>query len=335
MFDFTDTKADITVSKEDILARVSEWEIMGLVFKPVPSEGQRITSPFRPDRNPGCMIRSYNGIPFFYDFADTRTVRDCWQCVADMYGTQTFNETLMLVWDTLIEGMNVPVTNPSGTHITGTERCTYKRFTVTTRVFNGNDRYFWSKYGISRRNLEDDNVYAVKSFSVNGSMATYPYRLCYCYGGFRSRHCKLYMPHNRTRFLGNCTADDIGNAGNTDRGAGTLVISKSYKDCRVLRNIGLQTIWFQNEGCKPSYDAIRAETDGFDRIVVFFDNDNAGMIKVVEVSEYIRRIHPNVISYTLPEQLLEKGIKDPSDMVKVRNSNELIKLLTENGIYRI
>ena len=91
-----------------------------------------------------------------------------------------------------------------------------------------------------------------------------------------STYLTLYFPYKKGkhRFLSTCTRNDV-NIDEISKDTNQLVISKSYKDNRVLKNLKVNSIWFQNEGAFP--DNLQDIVKDFEDVVVFFDNDNPGI----------------------------------------------------------
>ena len=73
--------------------------------------------------------------------------------------------------------------------------------------------------------------------------------------------------------------------------------------------------------------------NNFDKIIVLFDNDSAGiraaqdLVRLINFPEMTR-----ASSVHLPTDLLSKGISDPSDMVHKRSEQELINFLKAKKI---
>ena len=71
----------------------------------------------------------------------------------------------------------------------------------------------------------------------------------------------------------------------------------------------------------------------FDKVVVFFDNDEAGIKASKDLVDLINFTEINKASSVhLPVKLLSKGISDPSDLIHKRNENELINFLKSKRI---
>jgi DNA primase len=98
-----------------------------------------------------------------------------------------------------------------------------------------------------------------------------------------------------------------------------------------LRNEELNSVWFQNEGMIPSDEILIPLCKRFTDIVVFFDNDDAGITASKKVSDYINKSFPGKArNLYLPEHLnLERNISDPADMYYKMGSKHLQQFLKE------
>lgn len=328
------------IDKNQILEYVSEKQIFELVFKQEPVIYQYITSPFRKDSNPGCWFEySPRGVLRFIDFANDKVINgikmnniDCFDAVQVYYKLGNFYKTLEFIKEKLV---NEEVINSKVRIIKPIVKRSVEIY-IEAREFDSRDKRFWSRYGISRQNLVDDNVFAVKRFKMlntrGGDILKRAYDPCYAYTEFKNNRKKLYRPFKRggSRFLTNCSANDIGGINSINKNVEQLIISKSYKDWRVLKNRGLNCIWFQNEGMIPSDEILVSLSKNYDNIVVFFDNDEAGIMTSMKVANSINRFFPfRARPLYLPEYLnLERRISDPSDMyykMGVKNLEQFLK----------
>ena len=74
------------------------------------------------------------------------------------------------------------------------------------------------------------------------------------------------------------------------------MITKSYKDYRVLRNLGVNVTWFQNEGAFP--DNLDDIINDYKDVIVFFDNDFTGLAASETCKYYWRKGKRYTSTYT-------------------------------------
>lgn len=323
----------------EILSLVTEEEIFSLVFGFEPEEYQRSHSPFRQDNNPDCYfeVDPNKGKLMFIDFAGDRRHSDCFDAVRDYYNLPNFYQVLLFIKANLIDGktrtqLEQKVKVKKNKPKTG--------LIFKSRYFIECDKTFWSKFKIRRAHLIEDKVFPVSKYQLqkDGKGVTInSYTPTYAYTEFESGNRKLYFPYKKDlKFLTNCTQNDVGGLHNVDHFSDTLIITKSYKDYRVIYNQGYNVIWFQNEGMIPEDEILIniIKIGKYRKIYVLFDNDDAGVRAVIKVSEYLRScyfVQGDVIPLHLPLALLKEGIKDPADLVEKRRSEyQLQKFLNDN-----
>lgn len=325
------------IDKNKLLKYVSEEDIFELVFGFKPVEFEYTTSPFREDNNAGCWfeIKVESNKLMFIDFADDIKSRDCFSAVQEYFKLSNFYKTVEFIKSKLIDGKNIEHTIRHVKPKKFIEKSSKKvKIFINTRDFNIKDKQYWSKYGISKQNLIDDKVFAVKKFKMvntrKGNFLVRPYDICYAYTDFKSNRIKLYRPFKKgkERFLTNCKLNDIGGLKYLPKTGKQLVISKSYKDYRVLKNQGLNVVWFQNEGMFPSKEILLDLTNRFSNIIVFFDNDKAGIKASIKLTELLNS-HKKDISQAvyIPIKFIEESITDPSDLVHKYNEEKLKSFL--------
>lgn len=321
------------IDQNEILKYVSEEEIFSLVFGFKPIEYQYVTSPLRDDdENAGCWFEYIDDKFFFRDFAYSNRPIDCFHVVKDYYNLPNFPSTLRFVKERLIDNKDRLPINP----------VKYKEkekfyMNIVTRQFLLKDALFWKQYGISRQNLLDDSVFAVhRAYLFNtksGDMITnFTNKLGYIFTEFEEGRKKLYMPNNDLRFISECNQNDIGSIKHLVPFGDLLFIKKSYKDCRIIRNFGYNSVWFQNEGMFPSDDILYNLAKRFIKIIIFYDNDSAGITASTELSNKINQYFPKKASpLWLPEELNQQGITDPGEFYKYKGIQQLQKFLYDES----
>jgi len=339
------------ISKDKILEYVSQEDIFQLVFGFKPVEFEYITSPFREDNSPGCWFEidlNTNKLRFT-DFADTRVINgvkmsniDCFDAVMVYFGLPNFYKTLEFIKAKLIDGKDVKDDIIHKVYTRPSLKKEKKRVKIlmNTRDFLIVDRNFWEhRYLISKDNLIEDKVFPIRKFKLfNTKTGDHMFRvkdIAYAYTEFESGNKKIYRPKQKgsKRFITNCTADDVGGMLSPIKSGRLLVITKSYKDFRVLRNLGLNVRWLQNEGMFPKSNAFWNLVDSFDEVVVLFDNDAAGIKAAQDLVNLINYPSDNKArSVYLPEWCLAKKISDPSDLIHKKGRQELINFLKAKRI---
>lgn len=344
MYEYVDF---IPLNEEEILKRITQEEIAEMILGYKPIMYQWIKSPIKErrsgDRTPGARFEMWNNKLFFIDFGDQPTHRIIIKFVADYYNVK-FYEALKIINQYFELGLGneseIKIPKPIIEHYNIKPDVQKQRTNIIykPRPFNTKDRNYYIPYEISRNNLIEDEVvsivwYKFYSFNQNKWIVNRPNDLTYAFTEFKER-VKIYRPFARSRFITNCSADDIGGYNKLPTSGHNLIIKKSYKDYRIIKNQELTTIWFQNEGMIPNQELLIDLCERFDNIYVFFDNDETGIRAAFKVSNTINNLYPNKsLPIWLPESFLPQGIKDPGNMMEKGKKKELQQFLREKGLY--
>ncbi len=340
----------VPLNEEEILKRVSQEEIIEMAIGYKPVLYQRICSPLPHrlhDKNPGSWFEFYGGKLWFLDFGDNPTHRITFKFIADFYNI-AFYDALKLINQNFDLGLGeddiLKVPKPVLYH-SSADHCNHEKqksnIIYKPRPLVIKDKnYWWNRYKITKQQLIDDDVmpilwYKLFSPKQNKWIVNRPFDICYAYTEFKP-NIKVYRPFADKKFkwIMNCSENDVGNLKNLPEMGRTLIIKKSYKDCRVIRNQGLNSIWFQNEGCIPCDEILIDLSNRFDIIYVWFDNDDSGIRAVIKVVEKINSLCPGkALPMWLPETLLQNHIKDPSDLLYKKSEQELKNFLVEKDLY--
>jgi hypothetical protein len=339
-------QSEESITKEYILSKVKQEDIFQMVFGYPPKEYIYVKSPFRVDGSAGCYFEWYKNTLYFIDWTvpSKRRHRDCFNAVQEILGLNfyqalhTINLHFRLSLAKSSSKLQVDLANIEGSSVNKEKKM--HNITFKARPFNSTkDREFWLKYGINRENLIEDNIFPIVWYKIySKKLKTYvvirPSTRTYCIGTFSNR-MKIYSPDikGRGKWITNCTQNDIGGLGELVTTGDILVIAKSYKDYRVLKNQKLVSIWFQNEGMIPSLDLLIPIVSRFKKVYVFFDNDKAGLKAATKVCLVINEILPERASpISLPLFLLEEDIKDPSDLFHKKGEAHLTQFLHIKGL---
>jgi hypothetical protein len=347
MSKFAHTTDDIEelgfISKQKLLEYVTEEDIFELVFKFKPVEFEYITSPLRIDTNPGCWFETdiTTGKLMFRDFGRGDRPLDCFDVVQQYFNLPNFYKTLDFVKKTLLD--KVGIQHDIKTYVAVSKRKVVVKnkikILVKTKPFTDSDRKFWQPLEITKEQLIEDKVFPISMFKMlgtkKGDITIKVNKPTYAYTDFEDGQKKIYQPYKKKkfRFSTNCDENAVGGINKLVPYGRQLLITKSYKDYRVLKNQGLNVVWFQNEGMIPSLKILSNLIERFDKIIVFFDNDNTGIEaanKVVnlinsQVLNKARQVHLDV-------ELVKKDITDPADLMKQMGKSTLIEFLKFQNI---
>lgn len=346
-------KEFIPLTSEDILDRVSEEDIFKIIIKEpiLKDKGALYRAPYREDSNPECYFENYNGTLTFVDFADYQTSKNCFVFLQRVLKV-THNEVLQFIHNHFNLGSDstLRVKDQQENDYVEEEKLvkSFKERTITylPRPFGYKDKKFWLQYGISQQNLIDDKVIAIQMYRSISRSGKYFTINCpdesYIYTGFvnlkgelQPDKFKVYRPYasKDAKWFTNCNQNDLGSLNHLPEKGDLLIITKAYKDCRILRNLGLTSCWVQAEGIFPNKEILMNLCTRFKKILVWFDNDSAGVAHSARLVSILNSLVSNKASLImLPSKLLQESVKDPSDLYAKKGKQELINFLNSKGI---
>lgn len=319
----------IPLLMKDILSHYSQEDIFKIVFGEYPDYNRNYLSPFRPDNNPNCFFEWYKGQLLFRDFADIR--RDCFHSVKDYFKLNTYQATFEFIFE-YFKDKKVDLRDDYKRAKKHQDDQFYDIFTAT-RPFEYRDYLYWKEYYITNEQLQEDAVYPIYRYRFYSRkkqrwFVITPMDVAYAISGF-SRTKKIYRPksgNKDNKWLTNCGANDIGNVNNLSTEHQYLMITKSYKDHRVIRNEGYSnTVWFQSEKMYPDDRILMELLDPYPDIFIFYDNDAAGIEGSEKLRHHIMELFPSrnpVLIYS-PYTYF----KDPASVVSTKGKKILSDLL--------
>lgn len=318
------------IDKEDVLKYIDQLEVWCWLLDFKIEIGEYFSNPFRVDNNPGCTLSFGNKYLLLKDYADPQYHN--WNIFhATMFKYNlNFDKACALIWETFT-GSKPLVLQERDTH-DNSNNC-FIDFIPNIKnnkpIFLQRDADYWKPYGIHSNQLTDDFVYSVNVYRFNDKFnrifQIYPNEPCYAYAGFDSGNVKIYTPYKEEgKWITNCNADDIwfideALSSNID----TLFICKSYKDGRIQKNLGFNTIAVQNEGIILSMKVINTLASKFKDIIIYFDNDKAGIDNSIRLADYCnsKSLTNKFRYFWLPE----KSVKDNGEYFLKYGANSLKK----------
>jgi len=232
---------------EEVFLKVNQKEIFTHVFGKF-QVGEYLVSPFRNDDSPGCWIQWHNGKLYFTDFGSYHANLDMIGIIQLKYNF-SFKEALDFVanfkCDEEPEYIQQAITVSKSNSLC-LEFC--------PKLFDDYHKTYWSQYEITSKQLIQDNIFATKWYKVNEhyffpNAADTTYTISFV----TDAKIKICNPKysKKGKWVTNANQNVIGGTSQLPFLGETLYITKSYKDWRVLKNIGIESvIYFQNEGSR-------------------------------------------------------------------------------------
>ncbi len=334
------------LTKNEILRRITQEEIYEIVVGYLPKANKYVKSPLRDDKLAGCYYEWFNGTLYFKDFAEPnnkRHNRDCFQILMERLQID-YNQCLIFIDDYfklgIVSGNPIPIqyelTNYSSKRNKSINKSTRKEgnneIFIKSRNFLIYDKNYWQlNYGITKPNLIEDDVFALiwyKFYSTKREewIVIRPMDICYCFAEFDNGYKKIYRPLSENKWLTNCTENEIGNYYNLPIYGQKLMILKSYKDCRIIRNFGIRNaIWFQSETMFPKDEVLLALCKRFNEIIIWYDNDDTGKMGANKLANKIIELIPDKKVTILITH--NNKLKDPAELYHRKGPNEIETIL--------
>jgi hypothetical protein len=161
------------------------------------------------------------------------------------------------------------------------------RINIKRRNFNNQDIEFWNNFGITIDTLNYYNVSAIERAWLNQE-SVYYYNNdnpCYAYR-FGYEEYKLYFPRKTTRRFLSSTSK-IQGWNQLPETSDILVITKSLKDVMLLYEYDIPAIAFASESQITDKDFIDELKQRFTHIILFYDNDECGILSMQKAKKYI------------------------------------------------
>lgn len=323
------------IELEEILQYVTEEEIFNIVLEEKIKIGDFYKSPFREDKNPGCYFEIYRDTLIFVDFGSDKKYYNCVSFVQNFFSLSNYRESLIFIYNTLILNKNTSVKKKKKKKIYFFDKEKKDRnVQIIKRDFHEEDLKYWGSYGITKNNLIEDGVIPISSYRAMSNKGKYFCKTflkpAYAYTDFKENKKKIYCPKGvkNEKWFTNCSPNDLGNIRTLEK-KDYVVITKSYKDFRVLKNQSYNSFWIQSESIFPNVktlDNIFKEFK-FKRVYILFDNDSVGKAKSKVFKKYLDTNFNNIenIILDLPKY---KNIKDPSDLYCVIGEKPLQDFLS-------
>lgn len=319
-----DISVDDRTLKDKILSCISEEDIFAK-YIPNFEVGMLINSPLREDRNPSFGIYwsdRYNKILF----KDYRIgVGDCFIFVSKLFNLSYTDALKKIANDFNLESYQI---NYSNKEIIKTIRKKNKAIlSIKAKEFSENELKYWMQFGITKDILREYNVYSVEKYYRDSYLKGWSTNdnPIFAYYFPRTNNLKIYRPFEKeeNKWRTNANNDwDVQGYDQLPEKGDLLILTKSMKDVMCLSSLGYNAIATHAEGHLFNPDFFRHLSGRFNKIILFYDNDETG----IKTAEKISTIY-NLKTIFIPYNNL--NIKDISDYYKHYGIEKTIKMLNE------
>lgn len=254
----------------------------------------------RGEKNPSCQYKiGDDDIVRLLDYGSTEwNSSSCFDLLIkksknDVRPIRTFSEALKIVNEKY--GLGLGRSDKTVIDHAGRDKHTYviekrkSRTEIRVEARNGFSQEgldYWANFGIDpiefNQSVENEKVYEVVQYYYVGKRGDWirvvPRSLCFAFYFEDTEHFKIYTPYptdTEQKWLTNTSTEDVFGKHDYDTSS-SVIVTKSWKDRQVLKNLGFNAIAFQNEGCTPSVNCTW----------ILFDNDDAGREASQKLAEH-------------------------------------------------
>lgn len=301
----------------------------------VAETSKKYYSPFKKEKTPSFRFYWKNSRLLFKCFSSGKQ-GDCINMVEELYGLDSHEATNKILID--IYGNKaknkVQAADISAPQIHGIPK--YKdtdkggsSIQVVPRSWTLEDIVYWGNYGLTLTDISHYQVGPCKEVWINGETMWYSYQKHKpCYRYMVGDKYKCYQPFavsKKGKWISNCRIKNIQGLKQLKEKGILLVITKALKDVMVLnKHLGLNAIALSSESITITDKMSDYFHSRFDNVVLMYDNDEAGIENMKRNSELTQ------IPYVhLPTHYLEEGIKDPSDLFKMKGKKVFVEEISK------
>lgn len=277
---YSSESTDLTV--KNILKKIRDYDIFSYYIDDL-TIGKAISSPLRVDNHPSFSVYPSDFGLKYIDYA-TGDQGTCFDFVMKKYNLNFF-ECLAVINNDFRLGLSSKGYTKPTLSIVGVKQDkapARKNDTAVIQVKrrgwnDREDKSFWSQYGITCKILNFFNVYPLTHIWVNDWLVHTTTKDNPSYGYyFGDDHWKVYSPYSNHKFISNTPKDVYAGYQQLPERGDLLVMTKSLKDVICLYQHGVHAIAPQSEGQNITHKFMGEMKERFKRIVVFYDNDQAG-----------------------------------------------------------
>jgi hypothetical protein len=309
------------ISKEEILKNISELDIFSRYseFKEIK---KKFKSPFNNEKTPSCIV--YSNL-FFSCFSSGKK-GNCFDLVMMKYGC-TFSESLRIISNdfNIKADPNIDFTPI----VFGITPKTYinkqTEIEIISKKFTIEGLNYWNQYLISEKTLNKYEIKQLHSYWINKRLFKLNKELGFAYDFYNYKY-QLLFPDKPKEFkwISNTGTNDLQGFHQLPEEGDKLIITSSLKDvCCLYENYNLNCVAPKSETTIIPEIIIEYLKSRFKEIIVYLNNDLAGInsSKIYEEKYNLKWIvNPLTLS------------KDPSDVIKANQQQELTKFLKHENI---
>jgi hypothetical protein len=320
------------LSKEKILSLVSQQEIIEAFLGRKINFTDAILSPFRDEKSPSFTFKRIGDKVIFRDWG-SGLYGDAFTLVQKLHGSCSFNEALYLINQKLnLRLTDVAIDIDRNTSTVTKESHTkrsFKAISIDQQIYTLTDYKYWKQFGIPLSLLQQYKVVSCRHAWCNGVLiATYTSLnpvYAYVFKDQDVLRYKIYRPfaEKKYKWFCNITPNCIEGYDNLDWHGDLVILTKSMKDVMCLRVLGYNAFSLHGESNQYPKDLHEKMLKRFDRVIIFYDNDSAGIYNSKRIaSEY------SLKQIQIPLNFKVKDISDFVSQYGIEKAKDLMSQLT-------
>lgn len=327
------------LNKENILALISQEEIMYKYFGPFLFK-HYYTNPWRPnDRNPGCWFTYRNNILYFVDFGNNIRNMNCFQICMYKNSCDYFSALEIINKDfnlklseyDLFSNKALPNQNKItdfnfDNFIVHNVKKPKPIYTFEYQNFTKDDVSYWKSYKYTKELCELMKIRSVNRVYENNVLwkSSYKDYPIYTYSDSKGEF-KIYQPYGNKFNKWRSIRPIFEGFELLNYNSDILFIASSYKDVGCLKLLNYEAFAPNSE---TSYNELYEIKDllkkHYKYIYVFFDTDNVGKKYSLKITKELDFNYINI-----PNNYINEKIKDPSDLVKKYGLEKLQNIINK------
>lgn len=326
MYSLFDAEDIVTITKEDILDKITEeaiWRRYCTNFKYI---NKAFLSDLYSDNNPSCYIFYKNGRLVYKDHG-TGESHDCFSYVMAKH-LISFSEALKIIASDFNISPTKHYLKDKVISQPNFEKVSLKAYNkpkirIIKQGYTLADKQYWGQYFIDLSLLIDYEVYSLKQVIIDkdGEVYTIDYKADnpiygYVFNYDDMEYYKIYRPYNKSKWLFTGNSRCIEGWHKLPNNGKLLILTKSLKDVMVYSMFGIPAISMPSETGTIADDTITKLKTRFDKILINLDNDSTGIASSIRLSERY-----GLECFFIPDS------KDISDYIKDNGKVKTSKLI--------
>lgn len=282
-------KSDEYLSRDNVLDKVSEYQIFKYFCRNFKEIGTKFRSDLRDDKSPTVDIALIGQRLLYKDFGHPDHTFDCFAYVAYKYNTD-FYGSLIHIDSCFGLGLHTGVRLARTVQKVEPKVRAKTRSEIQVRVrdWDYRDAAYWKQFGISKKLLRIFDVQPITHYWINEqrfscNSISYRYRFDCGY--------KIYRPlEGDFKWSSNVGMECLQGYRQLPSHGKTLVLTSSLKDIMCLAVLDYPSIALQSEMLMPGQSTIEEAQARFEEVIVLYDNDfdnprNPGQTMAVKICE--------------------------------------------------